>query len=185
MSGGLLVVNGSPHLAGNGMVLARVLAGCLRCGVDVVDLYPMGLGVCGGCGGCGVGGGSGCVVEDGFAGVMGRVALAEYVVMVSPLHFSGLSAPLVGFVSRFQVYWGKDVSGLFGGVGGLIVTGGARYRGMFVGPRKMAAAAYRTLGMRFAGLTAVANTDKVPAAENAGALARVERLAGRMAAMRT
>jgi multimeric flavodoxin WrbA len=117
---------------------------------------------------------------DAFADVMRRVAAASYTIMASPVHFSGLSAPLVGFISRFQVYWGRDVSGMFPGAAGLTVTGGSDYEGMFLAARKVAGAAFATLRMPLAGMVGAGGTDALPAAENHDALARTDALAESM-----
>ncbi len=175
------VLCGSPRPDGNGMALARRLAALLPGTMSVVELYAANVRLCRGCGACS--GGDDCPLGgDDFAPIMDGVAKARCVVMVSPLHFSGLSAPLVGFISRFQVYWNKDVAGRFPGVAALVVTGGSEYPGMFVASRKVAGAAFKTLGMPLVGMVGAANTDRVPAGDNAPALAHIDALAGEILA---
>ncbi|MCD8139533.1 MAG: NAD(P)H-dependent oxidoreductase [Planctomycetaceae bacterium] len=178
---GVTVLCGSPRLDGNGMSLATRLAASLPGPRTVVDLYGATVRLCRGCGACSAG--SQCPLGgDDFGPIMDQVAAARWVVMVSPLHFSGLSAPLVGFISRFQVYWNTDVSGRFPGVAALVVTGGSEYPGMFVAARKVAGAAFTTLGMPLIGMIGAANTDQVPAGDNPAALEQADALAREMLA---
>ncbi|MCD8351079.1 MAG: NAD(P)H-dependent oxidoreductase [Planctomycetaceae bacterium] len=175
------ILCGSPRPDGNGMTLARRLAALIPGQLSIVDLYAANVRLCRGCGVCASGGV--CPLGgDDFLPIMEKVAAARCVVMVSPLHFSGLSAPLVGFISRFQVFWNKDVTGRFPGVAALLVTGGSEYPGMFVAPRKVAGAAFKTLGMPLIGMVGAADTDRVPAGDNPDAISQIDALAGEILA---
>lgn len=177
MSGATLILNGSPSPDGNSMALARRLAAALGGGISIVDLYVEPVRPCCGCGVCAASGDCPYEHGDAFAAIMRQVAAAPYTIMASPVHFSGLSAPLVGFISRFQLYWGRDVASLFPGVAGLVAAGGADYDGMFLAARKVAGAAFKTLGMPLAGMVGVGGTDLRPADADPGAPARLEALA--------
>ncbi len=152
----ILVVNGSPHPGGNSARLAAWLLEELRGGAEVVDLYAAGIGACRGCRACG--GIDGCVLPDGMRESFARLARADCLVLASPVHFSSLSGPMVSWISRLQPLWpGADTARQ--GVGVLLISGGAEYGGMFEPARKVAAAAFRTLGRNFSGMVSVANTD--------------------------
>lgn len=180
MTSGVVILNGSPHSGGNSALLARRLAALLGGTQTTVDLYAADVRPCTGCGAC-VDSGR-CVLEDdAFAGIMRRLAESRYAVVASPVHFSGPSAPLTAFISRFQLYWGRDVSGMFPGVAGLVATGGSEYNDMFLAVRKVTGAAFKTLGMPLAGLVGVSGTDRVPAADAPDV---PERLAGLAESMR-
>ncbi len=183
-----MLVNGSPHRSGNGMLMAGWLLDDLgpgARGTAVLDLYDAGFAACRGCRVCG--GLDGCVLRDGAAGAMREALASDCLIFVSPVHFSSLSAPLVAFVSRMQMLWrGREQDGRAaageGGCGALLVSGGASYPGMFEPSRKVAAAAFRTMNREFLGMACASGTDDVPAAENRDARDDVRRLAERIAA---
>lgn len=181
MNGGCVILNGSPHPDGNSMFLARRLASRLGGAVSVVDLHAARIHPCRGCGGC-AGTGICGLAEDDFGHIMDLLGAATYVIIASPVHFSGLSAPLTGFISRLQAYWGRKIPGTFQSVAGLVTTGGSEYDGMFLATRKVIGAALKTLGMPLAGVVAVGGTDARAAADNAPALEQVEALADAMRA---
>lgn len=177
MNNAALILSGSPHPNGDSMALARRLAAVLGGGVSIVDLHIEPVRPCCGCGACAVSGECPYTHGDAFAAIMRQVAAASYTIMASPVHFSGLSAALVGFISRFQVYWGRNVSEQFRGVAGLVAAGGSEYDGMFLAARKVAGAAFKTLGMPLAGMVGIGGTDLRPAAEDPEAFARLDDLA--------
>lgn len=158
-----IVLNGSPHASGNGMRMAGWLLEDIASDISTVNLYDAGMAPCRGCAACG--GINGCVLKDGAAETLGMAMAADCLVLVSPVHFSSLSAPLVGFISRLQMIWGgkKDACENTPGKGKsgvLLVSGGSDYPGMFEPARKVAAAAFKTMGREFTGMVCAPGTDE-------------------------
>jgi len=157
-----MVLNGSPHGAGHGMRMAEWLLEDLAADVSVVNLYDAGMAPCRGCTACG--GLTDCVQKDGAAEAVAEALAADCLVLVSPVHFSSLSAPLVGFISRLQMVWGAGMADGTCAVGEdrpgvLLVSGGSDYPGMFEPARKVAAAAFKTMGREFTGMVCAPGTD--------------------------
>lgn len=188
----VLVLNGSPHLSGNGTRMAEwfledlAAAGGARelFHREVIHLHDAGFRSCRGCPVCG--GLDGCVLAaDGCADAMRRVLACDCLVLVSPVHFSSLAAPLVGFISRLQMIWDAPPPSSADGrdrCGALLVSGGSEYPGMFEPSRKVAAAAFRTMNREFVGMVAAPETDDVPVAENRDVREAVRELAERVRA---
>jgi multimeric flavodoxin WrbA len=178
-----LILKGSPSPTSGSLALARIMAGILGGKARVVDLYGDQVMPCRGCLLCASG--VDCPLNDSMPEYLLLLAAADYVIVASPLHFSSLTAPVIAFFSRLQPCWqagrqGREALPPRRRRGALAVTGGGEYPNMFRPARSVAAAAFNSLGIPFAGMVGVANTDIVPAAENAGALEEVGELAKRM-----
>lgn len=180
-----LVLNGSPNAAGNGAHLAGLILDALDGPFESVFLYERKIIPCRDCGVCAAGGN--CPLVDDMAQILNTLFRSDVVLLVSPLHFTSLSAPLVAFISRLQPFWQAEKAGwsfpLLTGQrrrGGLVVTAGSEYPGMFEPARAVGAAAFKTLGIRFDGMVAAASTDQTPAAENSIVVADAKWLAEKM-----
>lgn len=152
------------------MRLARIVSEGVEGEVEVVHLYDENIGPCRGCGGCASGT---CVLKDGMERIMRRVAQTRCLVLASPLHFTSLSGPMVGFIGRLEPWWRNGWAGGNPGdvrFGVLVVTGGSTYGNMFEPARAVAAAAFRVLGVEFSGMATAAGTDAVGVEENGAAL---------------
>lgn len=182
-----LFLNGSPHVAGNGMALAGVMADALPGAKREVRLYDKSIQPCRGCVECfGDGYSCGAIVDD-MPAIIADVAQADFLIMVSPLHFSSLTAPLVAFISRLQPAWRKCQSGCGflpprRRLGALVLTAGSNYPEMFRPARSVALAAFNSLSIPFIGMAAAADTDRIPILENAAAVVEAKKLAERMLA---
>lgn len=80
-------------------------------GWDVETLYPieMDIGHCTGCGICK--NGKGCVLDDDMDRVYGMFGNADMVLMVSPIHYSGVSSVMKTVIDRFQTLWYSSSEG--------------------------------------------------------------------------
>lgn len=174
-----IVLNGSPRRGGNSVWMAGVFCGAVGGRAEVVHLYDEGVMPCVACLECARG--RRCPLPDGMYGIMARVAEADCLVLASPLHFSSLTAPLVGFISRLQPWW-HGTERLGGGrkrTGVLLVSGGAVYDNMFRPARSVAAAAFKVLGMRFAGMVGAGGADSLPIDGNRQVVDEIKLLAER------
>jgi multimeric flavodoxin WrbA len=152
---------------------------------DIIRLYDSPVRPCRGCGGCAAD--PVCALDGDLADFPERLAGADCLLIVSPIHFASLSAPLIAFFSRLQPFWrarrrGRDLLARRPGQSALAASGGSDYPGMFAPARAVAAAVAKTLSIPFAGLAAAAGTDRLPVAENPAALAAAARLATEMLA---
>lgn len=121
-----------------------------------------------------------------MANIMRRLAEADCLVIASPLHFTSLTAPTVAFISRLQPWWclklseGRKPPEGRTRWGALLASGGSKYDNMFRPARSVAAAAFRVLGLKFAGAAGAAGSDETPVGENAAALEEIRILAERI-----
>lgn len=178
-----LVLNGSPSPAGNSMRLASAVLEALAADSDTVHLYDERILPCRACGQCAEG--NACQIDDAVPGLLRRMAAADLVLIVSPLHFTSLTAPVIALFSRLQPCWrakreGRDPLPPRRRAGGLAVTAGSSYPNMFAPARSVAAAAFYSLSIPLAGMATAANTDTLPVADNPAALAEARELAAKM-----
>lgn len=178
----ILVLNGSPHGdRGDSAALTRMVTGRLPGETVSLFLYGMSLSPCLGCGGCRST--QSCVLDadDDMGTVVEKLRWSDVVLLASPLHFTSLSGPLVCCIGRLQRFWNSGGPGGKPRRGGLVATGGALYREMFEPARRVAAAAFVTLGVEWRGMATAGDTDRVPVAENPDALASADALAAALA----
>lgn len=174
-----LLLNGSPHADGNSMTLAGALCDALGGDVRTVHLHNEGIAPCRACGACS--GGAGCVVADAMRELLDTLSRADAVIVASPLHFTSLAAPVIGFYSRLQPFWARrrrigPSRSVLRTAGALVVTAGSNYPGMFGPARSVTAAVFNTIGVHFSGMATAAGTDGRPVRENAQALAEARKL---------
>lgn len=72
-------------------------------GVETVYPVEMNIGHCTGCGTCK--NGEGCVLNDDMDSVYGFFEDADLVLLVSPIHYSGVSSVMKVVIDRFQTLW--------------------------------------------------------------------------------
>ena len=178
-----LFLDGSPNPAGNGMRLAGAMLEVFGGESSTARLYDMDIRPCRACGACVAE--CGCRERDGAAELLSRLAVSDLIVVVSPLHFTSLSAPVIAFFSRLQPYWRAKREGRIllpprRRAGALVVTGGASYPNMFAPARAVAAAAFNSLSIPLAGMATAEGTDDMPVSKNPEALAAARALAKRM-----
>ena len=167
------------------MNLVQAMLAVFGGGGDVIRLYQAPPRPCRACGGCVSG--LPCLLDDALDGFRERLERADFLLVASPLHFSSLSAPLIAFFSRLQPFWQASRRGApiippgRRRLAALAAAGGSDYPSMFEPARKVAAAAFVTLGIPFAGMATASGTDRLPAARNALALALAADLAEEMA----
>lgn len=178
-----LLVKGSPSERSASLALAGIAADVWGGERVVVDLHAADVRPCAACGRCRATGV--CPIDDAMPGILDELSRADVLCVASPLHFTSLSAPVIAFFSRFQPHWHAAKRGErpLGGrtrAAALVVAAGSEYPNMFVPARAVAAAAFKTLGLAFAGLAAATNTDLAPPEDNADALESAGRLGAKV-----
>lgn len=173
-----LVFFGSPRRQGNTAALVSALAAGLEGEIIRVDAYAGGISPCIDCRACWQS--PGCAVQDGMQAVYHHIETCDNIVLASPVHFSELSGPLLGLLSRLQTYFAaryfRQETPLAGQCRGVLLFAGAQ-----PGTEKRAAQTANTL-MKLMRAPVVATaqamrTDTLPAAGDAEALAAVRAIA--------
>ncbi len=125
--------------------------------VEVVRAYEAGVDPCIACGGCQEDR-VGCVREgDGWAPVEASLRSADLLLLASPVYFLGLPAPVKAIVDRLQaLWWLRERGGAVATNEGpfrraaLVLTAAGEAR-VFESPRRVARAAFNTLGFETVG----------------------------------
>lgn len=112
MANKVLIVNGSPRKKGNTAFLIQkmtegILAADPGASVEVVELSKLQIGPCLACDGCRREGRSGlyCVVKDDMAGLYGKVAQCDALVLAAPVYWFSLSGQIKLFLDRLYGLW--------------------------------------------------------------------------------
>ncbi len=98
----VLLVNGSPHKAGNTFIALNEVSDALQAhGIDteMLQVGQLELRGCQGCGGCS-GGGNACVYDDEVNRFLEKTEQADGFVFGSPVHYAGISGALKSFLDR-------------------------------------------------------------------------------------
>ncbi|WP_214019759.1 flavodoxin family protein [Methanoculleus sp.] len=104
----VLGISGSPRRHGNTeTLLDAVLEGAREAGADVekVVLRPLEYAACRGCNAChrtGV-----CVINDDLTEVFEKIAVADVLVLASPIYSMGITAEAKGLIDRAQYLWAR------------------------------------------------------------------------------
>ena len=176
-----LIFNGATRRHGDTAALIDAFTSALSGRVDVVDCHAPGLSPCLDCRACQRA--PGCVIDDDMQAVYPLIERADNIIIASPIWYSALSGPLMSAMSRLQPFFyarRRGEPGLSGRVrrGGVLLCGG----GSGDAEPAMALARWllRAMNCREI-LPAVASldTDRLPAALDARALAAARALAGR------
>lgn len=144
------------------MALARQLAHRVPGDARFLHLYDLTIAPCRGCDACRDG--KGCILRDDCDAVVAAMAEADAVLLVSPLHFTSLTAPLVALISRFQQFWNgvRTLGGRPDKRGGILVTAGGEYPKMFDAARRVGGAALVSLNIPVSGMVTASGTDSRP-----------------------
>lgn len=168
-----LIINGSPRKDGDTATLVAAFMAELKGEVRVVtcrdDIAP-----CNDCRYCWER--SGCAIKDGMQAVYDYIDKCENIVLASPIWYSALSGPMLNIASRLQTLFigrfrrGEDHTPNKNGV--LILTGAQPHTK--AAPEQSALTIMRNMRvMRPLAATVYSlNTDNIPAAEDAAALAQ-------------
>jgi Multimeric flavodoxin WrbA len=124
--------------------------------------------------------------QDEMSSIRENLHAADMLFLVSPIHFSGLSALMTTFISRLQPEWALSQSlsaektKESGKKGVLVLTAGSLYPNMFEAAKICAAAVFRTLGFTMAGMLTASQTDSIDINKNFQALERAQALGARL-----
>ena len=105
----LLIIVGSPRLAGNSAALAELARSTAEKMKDphvvtsVISVAGKRMSGCTGCNGCEASGL--CTVRDDMREVYGEIDVADAVLWVSPVYFGSVPGQLKSLIDRFQAYW--------------------------------------------------------------------------------
>lgn len=174
-------ISGSPHKNGNSAVMAARFLEGKECTVTRFDAYSGEVEPCIDCGLCSRE--AACSQKDGGAALLAAIAEADGIVLSSPVYFSELTGPLMSAASRMQYLWMRRLAGekvlppkkRFGVI---LLSGGGS------GKPDRALASARTflhqLGASVEAEVLSLATDKIPAAEDAIAMAQIDEAARRI-----
>ena len=98
----ILVLQGSPNVAGSTAMLAAEFArGAREAGhaVEIADVAELDVAPCTGCVACGYGGP--CALADDFDDLREAILAADMLVFATPLYYYGMTAQLKAVVDRF------------------------------------------------------------------------------------
>lgn len=182
---------GSPRLGRNtDTLLDACLAGAEAAGAETNKLAVASLAVkpCLSCYACARTGE--CAVKgDEMQSVYAELALADVILLASPLYFGGVSAQLKAVIDRAQLFWSRQndlkLPALVPSkrrLGALVCTGGAPNR---AGNNFMPAIAtaklwFQALEVEWQGELTVANTDHLPVSDRAELLEQGRQLGSRL-----
>ena len=176
----ILTLNGSPRTNSNSMALAEAVLAELPGGATCVAV-PGNILACSACGLCAAGAACPLDSHDAMPDLRAGLHDSDRLLVVSPLHFSSLAAPLVTAFSRLQPEWRSRPRPAMNAQtpqkkGALVVTGGSLYPNMFEAARIVTAAVFRTLGYAFSGMATASDTDALPVTDNLPALERARQI---------
>lgn len=98
-----LILAGSPRPDGDSMALVGALRETLAGEVDLLRCYTSGIGPCVDCRYCWTH--PGCAIDDPMQALHMAIDTYDNIVVASPIYTSSLTPPLLGVVSRLQVYY--------------------------------------------------------------------------------
>ena len=173
-----LIFNGSPRKNGDTVSLLKRFIEQLSGEYKIVEAYRANISPCLDCRYCKTQ--SGCAIKDEMQEVYDYLKDCDNVLIASPVYFSELTGPLLSVGSRLQTYFcsrffRKEESGLTKKKGAVLLVGGGDGK-----PDK----AYETAKVLLKNmnckeihpLVCSHNTDRVPAIEDAKAVAGVEEI---------
>jgi len=164
----VLIVCGSPRRGGNTDTLAGAVAQGAESGgaeVVIVRLQGMDISPCLGCGGCDAEGE--CVVDDAMGPLYEEIAMADRVVIASPIYFYSVSAQTKIFIDRLQALWARKQLLAAAGKwqpdprkkGYLVAVAATRGRRIFEGAALCARYAFDAMGFSWGGELPVRGMD--------------------------
>ena len=174
-------ISGSPHPNGNSAAMAKRFLAGRECSVTRLDAYSGEVLPCIDCGLCSRE--ARCSRQDGAGKLLHAIAEADGIVLSSPVYFSDLTGPLISAASRMQYLWMRRRAGEIvlpekKRFGVILLSGGGSGK-----PDRALAAArmfLHQLGVEVEAEVLSMNTDKIPAAEDAVAMAQIDEAARRI-----
>lgn len=174
-----LILNGSPHKAGDTSALIDLLTKNLNGEYKTVNAYYANISPCVDCRRCRKNGV--CAIDDEMTEIYDYVKDCDNIAVASPIYFSELTGPLMSLCSRFQAFYcsvkflnTEPVSKKK--KGGIILAGGGD--GSFVPAEKTAKTILKHMGVdTYFSTVCSHNTDKIPAARDKKAAEDIFRLA--------
>lgn len=115
-----------------------------------------------------------CILQDDMSLIYHQLAVADTIILASPLYFMSVSAQLKTVMDRCQVYWSRQHSLQLPALlpekrrqGFFICTGGApnKHGNNFIPAIKTAQIYFRALATTYIGDLTVANTDQIPVSQ--------------------
>jgi len=174
-----LILNGSPRKNGDTAAMLAVLRENLRGEVTQIDCYRAGISPCVDCRWCTKN--PGCAIKDGMQEIYPVLESCDNIVIATPVYFSLPTAPVLSVASRFQTYFcasfiRKSPVPIRHKRGGIILAGGGS------GSAEPAEETARRLlkymkAKQIGPVAASLSTDRLPAREDAQAMAAVRALA--------
>ena len=100
----ILILSGSPRKGGNTdlLVEAFVKGASQKHHIEVVSVHDYKVNPCMGCNACFKSEGNSCVQKDDMPLIYEKMAVADMLVIASPVYFYGLSAQLKAVIDRFH-----------------------------------------------------------------------------------
>ena len=100
----ILILSGSPRRGGNTELLveAFVKAASQKHHVEVVSVHDYKVNPCMGCNACFKNENNACIQKDDMSLIYDKMAVADMLVIASPVYFYGLSAQLKAVIDRFH-----------------------------------------------------------------------------------
>jgi hypothetical protein len=164
----VLGIAGSPRRNGNtARLLTEVLRGAANNGAEVETIYlsKMNIAPCENCDACfeaGI-----CKIDDDMQAVYKKLALADRIVLASPLHFMGLTAQTKSMVDRCQSLWARKYKLHIPPLGdtrprrGLFISvGGQRFPNLFNPAIATVKALFVSLDIAYSGALVFSGIDK-------------------------
>ena len=173
-----LLIFASPHAKGDTAALTDALIQNLNGEVVRFECYRRNVSPCVDCRRCLRE--SGCAIQDDMRLIYDCLADADAIVLASPVYYSLPTPPAIAVMSRLQTVYAARFRGdtpvRRGKPGGVLLTGGGS--GGMDSAETAEKRMLRAMGVNRFGETAIsAETDRVPACEDANAIAAAARLA--------
>jgi multimeric flavodoxin WrbA len=170
-----LLINGSPRKNGDTMTLLNEFIKSLHGESILINTYEDNIRPCVDCRACWKK--PGCAIQDDMQRVYGLLDEVDNVILASPVYFSELTGSLLSFASRLQTYYAarcirRDKAFQLKAKNGmLILTAGAEDQDM-QRPAETAHTLFKHMNAQLTDFVYCKSTDKVPASQNANALAQ-------------
>lgn len=176
-----LIINGSPRKGGDTEVLVNEFVKHIEGDVKIVG-WKDGISPCIDCRWCWKN--PGCAVKDGMQEVYEYLLACDNVVLASPIWFSSLSGPILDIASRFQTNfngWFRRGEKIPVDKNGVLILVGAQ-PGTEEVPEQNALTIMRNMYVQHQNVEVIRSmdTDRLPAKEDALALAQVRNVALRL-----
>ncbi len=173
-----LILNGSPRKSGDTAALLQAFLTHLDGEVYQINAYDGHIHPCTDCRWCMTH--ASCAIQDAMQEVYTRISEADVIIIASPIYFSELTGPLLSVASRLQYLWVSKymrkmpILSEKTRYGVILLAGGGD--GAASHAISTATCLLHQMGAEVFGTVCSHNTNHVPAAEDAAALAQVRAL---------